>query len=279
MTTKKAAIVGCSDPLPPREQVDVRLLPPLMESMGVAAEISPLLFTCSTDAQAKAAVLNDCFRDPDTDFIFDVSGGDLANTALPYLDFDAIKRSRALFFGFSDLTVIINAVIAKTGRPAVNYQLRNLLYSDAAAQRAFFTEKLLPLTFSPADLRPVFLRGGRMEGKIIGGNIRCFLKLAGTRYWPAPEGRILLLESLGGNVNQMITALEQYRQLGVFDKISGVLLGAFTKMRDENLTPTIEELVLDMTPPTLPVAKTALLGHDPNSRALLLGVKTAFARQ
>ncbi len=34
-----------------------------------------------------------------------------------------------------------------------------------------------------------------MDGIVVGGNIRCLLKLAGTPYWPDMREKILLLES------------------------------------------------------------------------------------
>ena len=273
-TIRKIALVGCSDPLPRQEKEDVARLAPLLESMGLAVDLSPLLLRESPALpEEKAAEMNRVFRDPSVDAVCDVSGGDLANTVLPLLDFEAIGASHAMFYGFSDLTVVINAIIAKTGRPAVNYQIRNLLYRDAAAQQAFFREKFLPGQFTLDDLQPRFLRGDRLSGKVFGGNIRCFLKLAGTPYWPETDGGVLLLESLGGNAYQMVTALEQYRQAGVFDRIGGVLLGTFTKMEENNLTPTIEELVLSMTPPRVAVAKTPYVGHYPDARAVKLGAE------
>ena len=273
-TVKKIALVGCSDPLPPQEKEDVARLRPLLEAMGLAVDLSPLLLRKTpATPEEKAAEMNRVFRDPSVDAVFDVSGGDLANTVLPLLDFEAIGASHAIFYGFSDLTVVINAIIAKTGRPAVNYQIRNLLYRDAEAQQAFFKEKLLPGRFSLDDLQPRFLRGERLSGKVFGGNVRCFLKLACTPYRPEMDGGVLLLESLGGDVYQMITALEQYRQMGIFDRIDGVLLGTFTKMEEDGLTPTIEELTLAMTPPRVAVAKTPFVGHYPNARPVMLGAE------
>ena len=91
-------------------------------------------------------------------------------------------------------------------------------------------------------------------------------------------GGILLLESLGGGVYQMVTALEQYRQMGMLNRISGILLGTFTKMREEKLTPAIEELVLDMTPPHVAVAVTPYVGHYPDARPVWLGKEQRFSR-
>ena len=279
MNDKKiAALVGCSDPLPLSEKEDLQEVIRVLARENVEAVLSPVLYAEGFPSpREKAAALNGFFRDPSVDYVFDMSGGDLANTVLPYLDFEAIRASKALYFGFSDLTTVINAIIAKTGREAVNYQVRNLVYDDAAAQQAYFRTSVLTGRFDASALEIRFLRGSRMAGKVYGGNIRCFLKLAGTTYWPEMAGSVLLLDSLGGGVYQMATALEQYRQMGVFDKINGILLGTFTRMEENHLTPTIEELVLQMTPENLPVAKTRRVGHYPDARAIPLGRDLYFS--
>lgn len=43
-----------------------------------------------------------------------------------------------------------------------------------------------------------FVRGNSMSGTVLGGNIRCFMKLNGTPYFPDLTGKILVLESLEG---------------------------------------------------------------------------------
>ena len=64
----------------------------------------------------------------------------------------------------------------------------------------------------------------------MGGNIRCFLKLAGTPYMPDTRGKILFLESNGGDRHRTAAAFSQLRQMGVFDEIAGLLLGTFTAL-------------------------------------------------
>ena len=79
-----------------------------------------------------------------------------------------------------------------------------------------------------------------MRGIVVGGNIRCFLKLAGTEYMPELNDKILLLESFGGTVAKMETYLCQLKQIGAFDKVAGIILGTFTEMDREKYIPTIE---------------------------------------
>ena len=133
---RKAALCACSDFLDPGRMADIERLRSILESEGVHVEVSPLLYGSGGHdmGQKKANIVNAYFRDPEMDYIFDVSGGDLANTVLPYLDYEAVRASRALFFGYSDLTTVLNAVISKTGRETVNWQVRNLLYDHAQEQ-------------------------------------------------------------------------------------------------------------------------------------------------
>ncbi len=269
---KKAAFTVCSDPLSAERMQEICVLKEKLREEGVEAEIISGFFDGDiADPARKGQLLSDCFKRQDFDYIFDVSGGDLANFILPHLDYEAIRNSRTWFFGYSDLTTVINAVIAKTGRPAVNYQVRNILYDHAQEQIRYLHEHILTDQIFPEDLEAEFLRGGSMEGRILGGNIRCFLKLAGTGFWPDMKDSILLLESYGGSVFRMMTALEQYRQMGVFDQVKGVLLGTVTKMEKEQLTPTIDELVLHMVPASVPVARTRYIGHSTDARAVVLG--------
>ena len=274
---KKAVLVACSDPLSSGRIQEICILKEKLMELGVNAQMAPGFFDGSEPLPSrKAHILTECFRDSETDYIFDVSGGDLANTVLRYLDYDVIGNSRALFFGYSDLTTVINAIIAKTGRPAVNYQVRNLLYDHADEQIRYFQDQILSDRIEAEDLELKFLRGSSMQGRVLGGNIRCFQKLAGTEYWPDLKDGILLLESMGGGVFQMMTSLEQYRQMGVFEQIAGVILGTFSKMEQEKQTPAMEELVLSMLPEKVPVAKTRYIGHYSDARAIILGIPCSY---
>ncbi len=269
---KKAALAACSDPLSEKGIQEAYALADVLREMGVEVEMPPAFFTEKhPGAQEKAECLSACFRDPQMDFIFDISGGDAANTVLSLLDYDAVEGSHALFCGYSDLTTVLNAINAKTGSLTANYQVRNLLYEHAQEQKNYFLENVLEGNIGPRDLECRFLRGSKMTGKIAGGNLRCFLKLAGTPYWPDLQGRILLLEAMGGGLYQMMTALEQYAQMGVFDQVSGVLLGTFCRMEREEIRPAIGELILEMVPERVPVAQTRFVGHYTDARAVLIG--------
>ena len=65
----------------------------------------------------------------------------------------------------------------------------------------------------------------------------------------------------------------QLRQMGVFQQISGLLLGTFTKLEEQYGSDAVKELFLQVTESCpIPIAKTAQIGHAPDSKALQIGL-------
>lgn len=278
-------IAGCSDGLPLEKQQEVRCLKRILAENGLYAVESPFLYRyhsleAGTPAQ-RAEALMEFYRNPSIRIIFDISGGNLANQILDKLDFEEIRKSGKELWGYSDLTVLLNGIYAKTGNSAWLYQVRTLVWNDGERQRERFAGavgKKNAAALLPDAWR--FLQGDHMEGILLGGNIRCFLKLAGTPYFPDMTGKILFLESLGGGRGVIASLLAQLRQLGIFDQISGLLLGTFTELDGLEGTKTVEELVLkSLEGRTLPVARTMEVGHGAESAALHLGGKAACSRE
>ncbi len=232
----------------------------------------------ATDRE-RAAMLMKCYEDDHIQAIFDVSGGDLANGILPYLDYDVIRANPKPFFGYSDLSVVVNALYTKTGNPTYLYQIRNLVGTCATLQQQMFKETLLEGETTLFDFDLEWIQGEKMSGEIVGGNIRCFLKLAGTPYLPDFSGKILLLESFSGDVAKMATYLNQYKQLGVFEQIEGVILGCFTEMEQKGYQPDILSLVQEVIRnPQLSIVKTSQIGHGPDSRCAVIGEHLVLER-
>ena len=116
-----------------------------------------------------------------------------------------------------------------------------------------------------------FIQKRQMHGIVVGGNIRCFLKLAGTEYMPELDGKILLLESFQGTIGKMETYLCQLKQIGAFDKVAGIILGTFTEMETEKCITTIATLVKRIAGKELPIAITRDIGHGTDSKGILIG--------
>lgn len=276
---KKVGIVCCSNGLKSAFSEKQRVLEEILKHIGMQPVFSECiyekngLFRCTARERAKA--LMDFYEDDSIEEIFDISGGDLANGILPYLDYERIAKSNKRFWGYSDLTTVLNAIYAKTGKASVLYQVRNVLSEYGAQHEADLRNILLSSeteNFSIFKIRYRFIQGAQMQGRVIGGNIRCFLKLAGTEYMPDFQDKILLLESRSGLVPQMETFFSQLQQLGAFDKVKGILLGTFTQMEQEGLGGSVlTELVKSYVGADMPIAVTPDIGHGRDSKAIIVG--------
>ena len=272
----KVAIVGCSNAQLKTAKPNIDKLVEVLKSMGLQPVCSDYIYekysVFSGTGKERAESLMKFYLDDSIKAIFDISGGNVANEVLEYLDFEIIKKNPKPFFGYSDLTTIINAIYSKTEIPSFLYQVRNLIYDYSEEQIENFRSTILENKNDLLNINYKFLQGDFLSGTVIGGNIRCFLKLAGTPYMPSFKGKVLLLESLGGEVALMTTYLNQLKQMGAFNEVKGIILGTFTEMEEKQAKPTIEQLVVDIVNnKELPIVKTEDIGHGSNSKAIVIG--------
>ena len=89
---------------------------------------------------------------------------------------------------------------------------------------------------------------------------------------PNFQDKIIFLESLGGDVPKMITYLTQCKQMGIFKKVKGIILGSFTEMEREKYSPGIVEITkYIVNNPNMPIVKTSEIGHGKDSKCIIIG--------
>lgn len=269
-------IIACSNgqPLTNKNKIESLLLQ--LKSLNLNPICSKYIYEINSPfnglAKDKAEAFMDLYKNDKVKAIFDISGGDLANEVLEYLDYDYMSKYPKAVFGYSDLTTVLNAIYSQTNNQVYLYQVRNLIYSDSENQKSNFINSLFNSKDDLFNFSYKFIQGKSLEGIIVGGNIRCLLKLAGTKYMPDFTNKILFLESMGGEAGVMSAFLNQLKQIGIFNKISGLLLGTFSKMQENNISPTIEELAVKIiNNSNLPIAKTEEIGHGANSKCIIIG--------
>ena len=271
----KIALVVCSNGKKIEDRVRLKKLEVVLKEMSLVPVFSSYIyenkFSRSASAKCRANELMKFYEDDSIKAIFDISGGDLANEVLDYLDYKIICKNNKLFFGYSDLTTVLNAITTKTQKITYLYQIMNIL--DNVEKRADFEKTLIHNKNDLTDISWHFLQGESIEGIVVGGNIRCFLKLAGTEYFPNLDNKVLFLEGMGTTIEGLITHLAQLKQIGAFNKISGLLLGTFTKIEQNFQEKDIYEILKDFAPENIPIAKTTEVGHSKDSKMLVIGQK------
>lgn len=241
---KQIGILGLSDPCS-RQRVTPTIQ--WLKELGYPVRVSPYLYQESTPQQ-RASIWNRWLTD-DVDYIFDVSGGDLANQTIPYLDLRAYRKSKSVFHGYSDLTCVLN-VLAPVRRAVLFQICQNTHRIDI--------EKYI--SGQDNDL---------FVGHAMGGNIRCLLKLAGTPYFPDLKGQSLFLESRSGSIQRIQTYFTQLEMMGVFSQIADLILGQFTQLDQEGQRKALYEITKKYP---FRIKEEMAVGHSIDSKALRLEV-------
>ena len=272
----KVGLVACSNGLDESNIIKMKELKTTLKSIGLNTIFSDKIYKkisiFNGTGKERADVLMNFFKDSSIKAIFDVSGGDLANGVLDYLDFEIIKNNPKPFFGYSDLSVILNSLYSKTGIKTYLYQIRNLIEEDKNRQIKEFRKTFMESGNELLTFNYEWIQGNSMEGIVVGGNLRCFLKLSGTEYMPDFQDKIIFLESLEGDVPKMTTFLTQYKQMGAFKKVKGIILGSYTAMEREKYSPSIIELTKEIIKdPNMPIIKTNEIGHGKDSKCIIIG--------
>ncbi len=279
----KVGLVCCSNPQRREDAGKIQQLELRLKDIGLVPVFSDYIYAGdgseqevtalgAASGQERARVLMDFYRDEEIKAIFDISGGDLANGVLPYLDYEEIACSGKFFWGYSDLTTLVNAIYTKTGRASVLYQIRNMVSEQHGEQQVTdFQRSVMQGAEDLFRFDYEFVQGNKLQGVVVGGNIRCFLKLAGTPYMPDLTGKVLLLEARSGLEAQIETYMSQLAQMGVFEKVSGILLGTFTKLEAIAGMPRQEEILKKYVREDLPIAVTRSIGHATDSKAIWIG--------
>src|SRR5215469_14328402 len=101
----------------------------------------------SSSVASRVSDLHAAFADPEVAGILTVIGGFNSNELLPYLDWDLIAANPKIFCGYSDITAVQNAILARAG--LVTYSGPHW---SSFGMRDYFEQTLFEE--GPIDLRP-----------------------------------------------------------------------------------------------------------------------------
>lgn len=275
-TGDTAALIACSDGMAPELRARIDELSSHLRGFGLHVEESRTLMRAagplSGTPRERADELNRLFADPKIAAIFDLSGGDSANQILPLLDYEAIRIANKPLFGLSDVSALLNAISARSSIHTYHYRILNLTGAYGERQREDFYRTFFEGLPDLYNFDFEFLRGEDLNGDVIGGNLRCLLKLAGTLYWPDASGKVLLLESLSGGASRIQSMLAQLSQTGALERCSGLLLGTFTELERRGEFDSVREYLLELTQSRgIPIVRSNRIGHGEDAKCVVLG--------
>lgn len=225
-------LLGCSNGRPRTQETlqEIATLVEWLEQYQLQVIIADTVFVDESTQETlppdkRAATLLRFLLDEQVRAIFDVTGGDLANETLLALQANIATLKQVpttkYYVGYSDNTVILNALMSYDLIYPINFLITQVLRDQSQVASQSFVNYFFKgqTNFAPQQH--------------YGGNLRCFLKLAGTPYFPQQPIHSLLIEGLGGDINKVRTYLAQLALIGVFDSLEQLIVGQFSEIHQK----------------------------------------------
>ncbi len=223
------------------------------------------------DDRRRLEELHRALEEPDVRAIVCARGGYGAARLLDRLPSGTVRRSRKLLVGFSDVTAL-HAAWALAGLRSLHAPMVAWLgaASDDALARWFRAVEGEP----PAPFATEAIVPGAAEGPLVGGNLAVLAGLAGTPWFPPVDGAILFLEDVGERPYRVDRMLTQLRLAGVFGRVAGVAVGAFTGCDAGPDGTTVDAVLRDrLGDLAVPVVAGLPVGHVDDNVPLPLGAR------
>ena len=232
------------------------------------------------DDAARAGDLDAAIADPKLAAVWFARGGYGTARILDLFDLDRLVRRPKLLLGYSDLTALFSALLAR----ASTVCLHAPVVAELGRRPAFHAPSLSAALAGRATRRRVassdVLRGGSARGRLMGGNLTVLCHLLGTRHMPDMQGAMLFLEETGEETYRIDRLFQHLRMSGALAGVRAVLLGQFHLPPTARAFPGDRELdaVLrdQLLPLKVPVVRGFPAGHGPGKWTLPLGGTAAL---
>ena len=216
----------------------------VLEKMGLEVVIGRHVFDLEEDLtavdQKRVADLHEAFCDPIIRGVFCANGGFGTAKIAPMIDYEKIQSNPKIFWGYSDITYLLNAIQKSTELvtfhgPMVASDLNDeqRTKETESSFSPLFTKEGMTYDSHKSALNT--LAHGTGEGHLAGGNLTLLTNGLGTPYQVDTSGAILLIEEVGEPAFLVDLKLTHLKQAGVFDEVQGVVLGHFQVESDEDL--------------------------------------------
>ena len=272
------AIVAPSGILNNRE-AEVERSKTLLKSWGLNVVVGKHVFSkanhfAGTDDE-RCEDLQKVLDDPTIKAIWAARGGYGTVRIIDKLDFTKFKEHPKWIIGYSDITVLHNAM-NNLGYESMHAMMctsmtdeKDLEETIATFKKALFGESLL-YTLAGSS----YNRVGKVTAPVVGGNLTILQTMLGSKSSIDTKGKILFIEEIGEYKYHIDRLLQSLKRAGYFDQCVGVIVGDMTKIK-KNTTPwgtSIEQLILDeLANYSFPIAFNMHAGHEPDNRAMILG--------
>ena len=190
-----------------------------------------LNFKTQASAADRAADFEEMWMDPEVDLVLCARGGSGSEDILPLLDWNRLRTRDQRVLGFSNITMILNAMAKeKAGHPFSGSTISHLLY--AKGDTFEWLKRAIAGSPQPAvKLRA--LRPGAFSGLPCGGHI-ALVRLGIKTNWACDAaGRVVFLErNNSATAKRIAEELDEIAASGWMKDCAGVIFGDVTPGRE-----------------------------------------------
>ncbi|WP_373894877.1 S66 peptidase family protein [Virgibacillus natechei] len=233
-------------------------------------------FLAGTDEERASDLMN-MFADDRVRLILPTRGGVGVAGILPYLNYSFIQEHPKLITGYSDITVLLNA-LAQSADLITFHSLMLINFSMDTPSYNYdqFFEATSVLTpqrqiVNPPGMPQVSRVSGNVTGPIVGGNLTSFVDTLGTPYETDTSGKILLLEETHESINTVYRYMNDLKLAGKFQDCIGIVLGGCTEC-PASYGVTYEDLINNfLVPLGKPLMTNVATAHGTYKAAIPIG--------
>ncbi|MGI6655287.1 MAG: S66 peptidase family protein [Desulfobulbus sp.] len=263
---------------PQRLEAGIRLIETAGFRVKIQGPVKPRSGYLADSDKERARHLMQLWSDPEVKALIAVRGGFGCLRMVDLLDWELIRNEPKLLAGFSDLTVLLGALVQRAGLVAIHGPMAaSLARVDTRSQHSLFALLTgeLPEAISCKDME--VLRGGISRGRLTGGNLATLCHLLGTPWDADWDGAVLVLEDTNEPLYRLDRMLTQLALAGRLERLAGLVLSDFDTSGDtlENLRlqEAVWSRVLELAGPNYPIWGRFPCGHQKRNLALPLGME------
>ena len=231
-----------------------------------------------TEAQ-RIADLQEALDDPSVNAILCSRGGYGVAQIIDKLDFSTFAKSPKWLIGFSDITILHNA-ISNLGVASIHGIMAKHLTQFPAD--SIHVQKCREILFGqmPTYVVPKHRlnKVGITHGKLIGGNLSVLIGLRGSQFDLDYKNNILFIEDIAERPYHIDRMMQNLRFSGALAQLSGLVVGQFSDCDEDPLMKkSVAQIIASaVSEYDYPVCLNFPAGHVNNNFPLKLGETVQF---
>lgn len=226
--------------------------------------------------------------DDSVDAVFCMRGGYGTLRILEMIDYSVFKRRKKILIGYSDITALLLTIYSEAKLVTFHGPMlgiktlsdKSLPKNKQSVNSIWHVLNNKDFSFSYSFKKTgAVIYSGKVTGPIIGGNLSVICSMLGSDFSPNFSKSILFLEDCNEEPYKIDRYLTQLKNAGVFEKISGLIIGSFYKCNFKNKKEIINLIKDRLGENKIPSVYGFPAGHGKENYTLPVGIKTVLDSQ